>query len=56
MQGVIYERNDSPKQSQRRSTQVDAAIGTEGTVEKLVRYFKGVFGHLTPGLNFGIPS
>ena len=56
MQGVIYEMKDSPEQLKSRSSQVDAVIGTKGTVEKLVRYFKGVFGGLTPDLNFGIPS
>ena len=56
MQGVIYEMNDSPEQFRDRSTWVDAVIGSKGTVEKLVRYFTGVFGHLTPGLGFGIPS
>lgn len=53
MQGVIYEKDEDPDKYSTRCTRVDDIVGSKMVVEKLVKYFGGVFKDLTPDLTLG---
>lgn len=50
---MIYEKHDDPEDHSTRSTWVDDIVGSDMVVEKLVKYFGGVFKDLTPHLTLG---